>query len=54
MIVELFALFHDSCRLSDGTDPGHGARGAELASKLQSEMFDLPDEDFEMLHDACT
>lgn len=53
-IVELFALFHDSCRWSDGTDPGHGARGAELAYQLRGDLYELNDEDFDLLHYACT
>ena len=54
IIVELFSLFHDSCRLTEGTDPGHGARGAELAYRLRGDLFDLPDQDFDLLHYACT
>ena len=52
-VVALFALFHDSCRESDGWDPGHGQRGAELARQLRSEKFDIPDEEFELLSYAC-
>ena len=33
-VVFLFALFHDSMREHDGDDPGHGARGAQLATEL--------------------
>jgi uncharacterized protein len=33
-VVLLFALFHDSMRLNDGHDPGHGRRGSELAHSL--------------------
>lgn len=54
VIVELFALFHDSCRWSDGADPGHGARGAELAHKLRGNLYELNDTDFDLLHYACT
>ena len=52
-VVRLFALFHDSCRLNDGWDPGHGARGAELAASLRGKSFQLSDQDFELLHYAC-
>lgn len=52
-IVRLFALFHDSRRVNDGHDPGHGARGAEYASFHRGDTFDLPDEDFELLEYAC-
>jgi uncharacterized protein len=53
-IVRLFAVFHDSRRLNDGWDEGHGARGAEYARELRGDAYDLTDEDFELLHYACT
>jgi uncharacterized protein len=53
-IVRLFAIFHDSRRESDGWDQGHGARGAALAKLLRGKLFDLSEEDFEILHYACT
>src|SRR5512141_1377120 len=31
IVVRLFALFHDSRRQNEGTDPDHGHRGAQLA-----------------------
>ncbi|MHC4877786.1 MAG: HD domain-containing protein [Planctomycetota bacterium] len=52
-VVELFAFFHDSQRFNDGTDTGHGHRGAEYAKTLRGEYFDLPDDEFEMLYVAC-
>ena len=52
-LVLLFALFHDACRINDGIDPGHGMRGAELASDMHGEYFHLPPEDFRLLYDAC-
>ena len=54
VIVRLFALFHDCRRVNDGRDRDHGARGAEHARLLRGRLFDLPDEDFERLHHACT
>ncbi|PWB71516.1 MAG: hypothetical protein C3F15_12590 [Holophagae bacterium] len=39
-VVSLFALFHDACRVNDGHDPRHGARGAELAAALLGPRFD--------------
>ena len=30
-MVELFSVFHDSCRHNDYEDPEHGFRGAQLA-----------------------
>ncbi len=50
-IVELFAVFHDSRRINEGVDDGHGRRGAELArdsgllkwAVKRSERFFVPD-----------
>lgn len=52
-VVPLFALFHDSRRVNDVTDPGHGRRGAELAAQFRGELFDLSDHDFALLYAAC-
>src|SRR5262245_37806906 len=52
-VVRLFALFHDSRRLNDGWDPGHGARGAEFAASLRGRMFQLEDDEFWLLKEAC-
>lgn len=52
-VVRLFALFHDSRRVNDGSDPRHGARGAKYATELRGHFFDLPDEDFHLLTEAC-
>ena len=52
-VVRLFALFHDSCRLNEGTDDGHGARGAEYATTLRGDLYHLDDAAFALLHDAC-
>ena len=40
-IIELFALLHDSCRLNDGHDPGHGPRAADFALSLNGIFFTL-------------
>lgn len=53
-VVRLFALFHDCCRINDGWDDGHGARGAEHAASLRGEAFELSDDRFELLRFACT
>ncbi len=52
-VVQLFALFHDSRRVNEGTDFGHGLRGAEYVGKLRGVVFDLSDEEFKLLYDAC-
>ena len=52
-VVEFFAIFHDSKRVNEAVDPGHGARGAEYASSLRGTLFDLADADFALLTEAC-
>lgn len=53
-VVEQFALFHDSRRINDSTDHGHGLRGAEFARTLhQAGQLALSAEQFELLHFAC-
>jgi uncharacterized protein len=51
-VLEMFAIFHDSCRRSDGYDPGHGSRGAELARSLRAQTG-LDDAQFADLIAAC-
>ena len=41
LVIELFALLHDSCRLNDSHDPGHGPRAAKFARSLNGELFTL-------------
>jgi len=53
-VVRLFAVFHDSRREHDGWDDAHGAQGAAYAAKLRGVLFDISDEHFELLHEACT
>jgi uncharacterized protein len=52
-VVRLFAVFHDSRRHNEGTDRGHGKRGAELATQLRGDLFDMPDVEFQLLYAAC-
>jgi uncharacterized protein len=52
-VVQLFAVFHDSQRINESRDHGHGRRGAELAWELRGTFFDLSDSDFELLYFAC-
>jgi uncharacterized protein len=52
-VVQLFAIFHDSRRLNEGTDDGHGKRGGALALELRYEWFTLPDHQFDLLYEAC-
>lgn len=52
-VFSLFAVFHDSRRLNDSTDPDHGPRGAALARELHGEFFELSEADLDRLCDAC-
>ncbi len=53
-VVRLFALFHDSRRVDDGHDEGHGARGADYAKTLAGTEFELSSPQANMLCYACT
>jgi len=52
-IVQLFAILHDSRRVTEGIDPAHGIRGAKFAAELRGKLFDLSDDDFDLLFVAC-
>lgn len=52
-VVQLFAVLHDSRRINEGWDDGHGRRGAELAARLRGDYFELGDDAFEKLYTAC-
>jgi uncharacterized protein len=57
-VVQCFAYLHDAKRLNDGSDPGHGSRGAALARALhgaveQRELLGLSDGQLELLVYAC-
>ncbi len=52
-VVTLFALFHDSRRVNEDTDFGHGHRGAMYARSLRGTLIRLDDADFDLLFEAC-
>jgi uncharacterized protein len=52
-LVQLFALFHDSRRINESVDPGHGRRGAELAAAFRGKLFTLSGREFDLLYEAC-
>ncbi|HEY6073352.1 MAG TPA: hypothetical protein VIV15_08190, partial [Anaerolineales bacterium] len=52
-VVELFAVFHDSRRMNERVDHGHGRRGAALARELRGTAFDLDDGRLALLEYAC-
>jgi uncharacterized protein len=51
-VVELFAIFHDACRATDGADSQHGPRAAALARGWRR-WIDLDDSGFALLFEAC-
>ena len=55
-VVALYALFHDSMRQNEGSDPDHGRRGYKLWERFHRTTgigeF-LSNEQSEMLFDAC-
>jgi len=53
VVVRLFALFHDSRRENEFTDPEHGRRGANYARDLRDKNFQITDRQFEHLETAC-
>lgn len=52
-VVTLFALFHDSRRVNEYRDDGHGLRGAEFARSLRGSLVHMADSRFKLLFDAC-
>lgn len=52
-VVALFAVLHDSKRISEGSDREHGPRAAEFAQSLLGELVHLPRHEFRCLHRAC-
>ena len=52
-VVELFAYLHDSKRLDDGFDPGHGKRAAEFLKTLDGSLIPLSKGDLDLLVYAC-
>lgn len=54
LVVALFAYLHDSCRMDDGEDIGHGKRAAEWIDTLRiTHLASVSDEDIELLKQAC-
>lgn len=49
LVVELFALLHDSCRVSEHHDPSHGERAAEFAHGLNGTFFSLSSHQLDLL-----
>jgi uncharacterized protein len=53
VVVSLFSVFHDACRVNEGWDHGHGRRGAQLAADLRGVAYDIDDDAFDLLFHAC-
>ena len=52
-VVRLFAIFHDSRRVNEASDPDHRPSRRRMCRELRGSMFDLPDAAFRLLHRAC-
>ena len=52
-VVELFAYLHDSRRLDDWEDRGHGPRAAAYLQTLRGRCFEVSDKELELLVHAC-
>ena len=53
-VIEAFAALHDSCRLNDEDDAGHGERGGTLALELHAAgVLNLSDKQIQKLVSAC-
>jgi len=54
-VVELFSIFHDSCRENDGSDPNHGPRAGALAEFYfyEEKMLECSEEELQLLVAAC-
>ncbi|HZG35955.1 MAG TPA: hypothetical protein VEY87_08915 [Gaiellaceae bacterium] len=53
-VVFLFALLHDTMRVNDNYDPGHGPRAAAFAEELQATaLLALDDDGVALLAEAC-
>jgi len=52
-VVELFALFHDSRRRNENSDPEHGPRGALLAEQVRGTLLQMDHTRFHLLLTAC-
>ncbi|MGD9646588.1 MAG: hypothetical protein AB7U73_12810 [Pirellulales bacterium] len=53
MVVVLFAIFHDACRLNEDWDLDHGLRGARLGHQMRASLPALSDRQFDLLYESC-
>ena len=52
-IVGLFAVLHDSKRINESVDPGHGERAAEFMKTLCGDFIELCEDEYALLYHAC-
>src|SRR5688572_14836671 len=53
-VCELFAFVHDARRTNEHTDPDHGLRAADYATRLRERgFFELEETAMELLRKAC-
>lgn len=52
-VIQLFAIFHDACRVNEYNDDDHGLRASKLVKKFRKQYFTLPDDDLDRLVVAC-
>lgn len=52
-VVELFAVFHDSGRVSDGSDHEHGTKSALIAASMRGRLFEIDQAGMTLLDLAC-
>ena len=52
IVVTLFAWFHDSCRVNDHVDHGHGNRAAEFAVTQRGALYQIDDNSLQLLLEA--
>lgn len=52
-VIELFAFLHDVRRFSDGADPDHGERAAELIDEIAGRLFEVSRVQRSLLELAC-
>ncbi len=53
LVVKLFAVFHDSQRINEYTDPDHGPAAERLVRTKQGDWFTLNTDQLELLCLAC-
>ena len=53
-VVQAFAWVHDARRYTDGSDPGHGKRGAIFARQVNDRFLHFTQNQLNVLCMACT